>query len=653
MKESNKKRDYIMACIMAVIVGVSLNLKLTVFSIKQLEESAQLGEFPKLEGMHPWFRLVWDFKMSLDGYSIKELLVICLLAVMFYKVWQIEDLRARKCAVVPGLLFAFFEVFGRSFKETAGWEEVFGTTRNLLKAGFKFAGLFLLFHAVCILLLHGYNRVSLAAGENNGEKKWFTCNIKSFFVVFALILLMWLPYAAAVFPGMTNYDFFDELDTFYGNDTNSLRVVVPISDEVTLNNNNPVLQTMMAVTVMKIGNMLGSPYLGIALFCYLQMVVFALILSYSIYYMAKLRIRTGFRVLVLLFYGLLPWHANFALTTLKDTNFAFVMLLYLIFLSDCILHRDTFFAGKGKIIVFALLNLLLMLLRNNGVYVLLVVDVILLFAFRREWKKMLVPTVVPVFVYMVLILHVLYPALKISPGSKAEMYSVPFQQIARLVKEQGDHIAKEDREVIGKVLTKYDELAERYNPELADPVKSTYNKYTTSAEMSDFLKVWAKYLGKYPSLYVQATMCGCYGYFYPEAEHWLVYTQIEPPGLNYGVKSPEKLRTWRMELNQMSYIIKQIPGLGMLVSLGFYTWLLIFQIVYLVYRKEYRKILLWTPIIVLILTVLVGPANTMPRYVYPMVLSMPLLWGLSRCRIRPAVQKSTGEGENTEMEESI
>lgn len=653
MKEINKRKEYVIAIVLAVIAGISLNLKMTIFTIEQLEESARLEGLPKLEGMHPWFRLVWDFKMSLDGYSMKELLFVGLLVVLFYKTMQIKDLRARKCAIIPGLLFAFFEVFGRSFKETAGWSEVFATMRNLCKAGFKFAGLCLLFYALCILFLHYYSQFSLVSKEDTREKSWFTCNVKSIFVVFALILLMWLPYAIADFPGMTSYDFFDELNTFYGIDTNSLRVVVPISDEVTLNNNNPVLQTMLAVTAMKIGNMLGSSYIGIFLFCYIQMVVFALILSYSIYYMSKLRVRAGYRVLTLLFYGLLPWHANFALTTLKDTNFSFIMLLYLIFLGDCVLHQEEFFAKKGKLILFSGLNLLLMLLRNNGVYVLLVVDVVLLFAFRKQWKKMLIPTVVPVFVYMVLILHVLYPALKISPGSEAEMYSVPFQQIARLVKEQGDHIDKEDQEIIKKVLTKYDELPERYNPELADQVKSTYNKYTTSEEMSDFLKVWAKYLRKYPSLYVQATMCGCYGYFYPEAEHWLIYTRIEPPGLEYGVKSPERLRTWRLELHQMSYILKQIPGLGMLVSLGFYAWLLIIQIMYLIYRKENRKILLWSPIIVLMLTVFVGPANTMPRYVYPLILSMPLLWGLSGCPILPVSQKSTEDEkqEQAEIEE--
>ncbi len=640
MKEFRLTGKHVLAGALGLLAGIALNLQLTVFSVRQLEENAGITE-----GMHGWFRLIWDFKMSLSGYSVKELLLTCLLAFLFFKAMEITSLRIRKIAIVPGVLFAFFEVFGKSFKETAGWGEIFDTTRNLLKAGVKFVGLFLLFYALTVLFLRFMERVHVQREEETAERSWFIANARSFFVVMGLILVMWLPYAIADFPGLTNYDFFDMLDTFYGNDTNSLRVVVPISDEVTLNNNNPVLQTMMAVGAMKIGDVFGNPYIGIFLFCYLQMIIFAAVLSYSIYFMSRIRIKTVFRVITLLFYGLLPWHANFALTTLKDTNFAFVFLLYLIFLGEMVLYREEFFGKKSKLLIFAGLNLLLMLLRNNGIYVLLVVDVILLASFRRQWKKMLIPTLAPVFIYMVLITNVLYPILKISPGGKAEMYSVPFQQIARLVKEHGDAIEKEDEEVIRKVLTKYDEIPERYSPEIADPIKSTYNKYTTPEEMSEFLGVWAKYLVRYPAVYVQATMCGCYGYFYPEAEHWLVYTKIEPPGLEYGVESPENLSVWRQEMNQMSYILKQIPGLGMLVSIGFYCWLMIWQITNLIYRREKRKILLWLPIIILMLTVFVGPVNTMPRYVYPLILSMPFLWGLSGCKV-------TEETEGKEAEEA-
>ena len=45
-------------------------------------------------------------------------------------------------------------------------------------------------------------------------------------------------------------------------------------------------------------------------------------------------------------FGLIPVHANFAFTTLKDTNFAFTTLLYLLFLIDFVLDTEAFIAKK-------------------------------------------------------------------------------------------------------------------------------------------------------------------------------------------------------------------------------------------------------------------------------------------------------------------
>lgn len=613
---------YIKAFILALLSSVGLNLNMTIYSIEDL------AKYSLIEEMDGWFRLLWDIRLSSSGYSIEKLLILGFLTFLFVKTLDIVDKEISKNSILPAALFAFFEVFGKSFKETSSWNLVFANFRTMAKAGIKYVGLFILFYHLCKLFLV-VMRDYIFKKEEQKVIQWFTHNKKSIFVCFGLILIMWLPYAISNFPGLTNYDFFDMLDTFYGNNTNSIRVVVPISEDVTLNNNNPVLQTMMAVGFMKLGDILGSPYIGIFAFCYLQMILFAFVLSYSLYFMSRYGVSNKYRALILLFYGLNPWHANFALTTLKDTNFSFVMLLYVMFMIDLVVDCDLFLQNKKKLCIFTLINLLLMLLRNNGVYVLIVVNVILLIAFRKKWKRMVIPTVIPVFVYMVLITNVLYPALKISPGSKAEMYSVPLQQIARLAKEHPDAIQGKDLEIVKKVLPKYDEFAERYSPEISDPIKSTYNKYTTPEEMSDFLSVWAKYLKKYPAVYVQATTCNCYGYFYPEAEHWLVYTDIAKPGLNYGVESPEALSKLRKEWNQMAYILKFVPGLGMLMSVGFYTWIMIFALMWICYNKAYKMAIMWSPFLVLLLTVLIGPVNTMPRYVYPIILGTPMLFVMS------------------------
>ena len=59
--------------------------------------------------------------------------------------------------------------------------------------------------------------------------------------------------------------------------------------------------------------------------------------------------------------------------------------------------------------------------------------------------------------------HIIFPYLKITPGSTKEMLSVPFQQTARYIKEYSDEVTEKEKEVIDRVLN-YDTLSERYEP---------------------------------------------------------------------------------------------------------------------------------------------------------------------------------------------
>ena len=181
----------------------------------------------------------------------------------------------------------------------------------------------------------------------------------------------------------------------------------------------------------------------------------------------------------------------------------------------------------------------------------------------------------------------------------------------------------EDIEKISGILD-YSKLAKKYRPELSDPIKVTYKIHHTDEEFKAFLEVWAKYLFKYPGLYVQATMSNCYGYFYPEAQSWIVYTTIAPTGEPYGLTTLESLDTIRSEMTQIAYIFRNIPGLGLFESIGFYVWGLFCCMAALVRYKDKKKILMLLPMFVLLLTAIAGPANTMMRYVYPIVVSTPV-----------------------------
>lgn len=610
----NKKTHLLKYLIFGFLSTVSLNLSLQVVTNKAIEDEISM------KNPNALFRLLWDFKRSLSGYNIQALVVVIALTLLFYTISKYMT-KFVPCAAVTSAIFTFFQIFGSSFKYTASWDFVFGSTRNVIKSIVSATGYGILFYFLICGVLLFFKKFSFVR-EDSKVQSWFTDNRKSLFVVAGLILLMWLPYYIAAFPGLTNFDFFDMLNTFYGKNTNSLRIVIPIDPSVTLNNNNPVLQTLMAVGFIKLGNILGSPYIGLFLFIVIQAILFALILSYTIRFLAKKNINKTLRIILLLMFGLIPVHANFAFTTLKDTNFAFTTLLYLLFLIDFVLDTEAFIAKKSNLVKLALLTLVMMFLRNNGLYVVAITAVVFLIAYRKYFKKIAIAFILPILLFEITT-QVIYPALKISPGSSAEAYSIPFQQAARVLKEHGDDIPQEDKDKFKAVFFNKD-IENRYDPEISDPVKSRFDKNTTPEQLSDFFSVWLKYLGKYPDVYVQATMNNCYGYFYPEAEKWLVYPDIAETGKPYGLESPKSLSRVRIQMGNLCYVFRRLPGLGMLESIGFYAWGIILVITAFVYFRDKKKILMLTPILVLLLTCIASPANTLIRYIYPAVLSAPV-----------------------------
>ncbi|MCR5628391.1 DUF6020 family protein [Eubacterium sp.] len=603
----------------------------------------------KVEKPGPIFRLLWDFKRSLNGYNTNTIVIFLALAMIFYYILEKQS-KILPVAVVTSGVLTFFQVFGMAFKADNSWNPIFGGARAFVKAIVLTIGYGILYYYIIIALFILFENFSFVKKDVK-VTSWFTNNKKSLFVVALLIMLMWLPYYASAFPGLTNYDFFDMLNTYYGKDTNSLRVVIPIDPSVTLNNNNPVIQTLWAVFVMKVGNKLGSPYIGLFIFILLQFIMFALVLSYVIKWLAAKNINKKLRIALLLIYGLVPIHNNFALTTLKDTNFSAAMVIYLLCIIDMALDIKAFTAKKFNLVKVCLSAIIMVFLRNNGFYVILLSAIILLIAYRKYYKKILIPFLVPILLYEV-VTNAVYPALKISPGGEAEAYSIPLQQVARLVVEHEDALTEEDKDVI-RCIINYDQIKERYKPEISDPIKSTFKVRHTKKEFSDFMALWAKYLVKYPDIYVQATMNNTYGYFFPEGANWLTYVEITPPGEPYGLVNIEKTKTFREESTQLAYLYRNIPVIGMLESIGFNTWLIIFSIAILVYNKKKKMIFMMLPTMLLILTAIAGPVNTMMRYAYPAVLTAPVYFMMTGYVIWAAKNKKEDLTEEKVLDENI
>ncbi len=255
--------------------------------------------------------------------------------------------------------------------------------------------------------------------------------------------------------------------------------------------------------------------------------------------------------------------------------------------------------------------------------------------------------------------NVFMPEHGISPGSRREVLSIPFQMTARFVqKHDGAHsgvkngtddglVTKEEREVIDRVLN-YSTLGKRYDPNKSDDVKSGFNEYASKANLDAYFEVWVEMFWKDPECYVSALVNNYYGYFYPSEQDVWTYSpatsrrimarksnQVKPFDFApFG--SPVNSFCGQL-VNVYRVAIQRIPLLSLTMSSATYVWLMALSSIYLLRGRQWRALALWVTFWSILAVCLIGPCNgaTYMRYIYPVVLIAPFVAAVTLTWPRP------------------
>lgn len=224
--------------------------------------------------------------------------------------------------------------------------------------------------------------------------------------------------------------------------------------------------------------------------------------------------------------------------------------------------------------------------------------------------------------------RVLPTRLEIVQGSTRELLSIPFQQTARCFRDYEEDITSEEFETINRVLDA-ERLKDLYTPETSDPVKGTYKKDTTSEELQGYFKVWGKMFLKYPITYIEATLQGSYGYWYPFRN--FRGKQTGYISINYNAMTggfdPHYLFSYevRNKIGEYIYAWKYIPILSLFMNTGSYTWLLFLAAGYVLYQNRYRDLAVYIAPFMNVLVCIASPVNGEIRYALPLMAVTPLL----------------------------
>ena len=552
-----------------------------------------------------------------------------LLIYFIYKFYQKSTIIPKKKSLkVLSLILAFFMIFGNSFMCVGSTALIFKNIGYFLLSLIMYIGYYYLFLVLISYLFRFLDKNNFS--EENKEKKdnKFVAAFKKHPFLFSLcfIVICWLPYIISYYPIILSPDPSFQIRQFFGIRTKYADYAILLDENVVMTNHHPVTHTMLLGGCLKLGTMIGNDNLGLFFYSIIQISVLASVLAFSIYYMQKMGLKTKYLIGVLLIYALVPMFPLYAMSGVKDVLFGAFIFLYFIFLHNLVKTKCEGYKWWNYLLIIILL-ILICLFRNNGIHVLILSLPFTLIIARKKWKQLLT-VMVCVFGFYGVFDKVILPYYKITPGSIREVLSVPFQQTARLAKYHGDEFTEEEIATIDKILG-YDDLAERYDSELADPVKNEFNKYATDEDLKEYFKVWFNGLIKHPGTYIEATMNNVYGFFYSEKTKWYVYynfdNRITENGFDYHYNS---LETSRNILSEYAVAFPYIPGIGLISNIGFNVWIIFTLFAYAIYKKLYKNILLLAPALILILVCVVGPANTYFRYALPFIFAMPFIIGV-------------------------
>lgn len=431
-----------------------------------------------------------------------------------------------------------------------------------------------------------------------------------------LILLLWIPHIIIFYPGGAGWDAINQVNQYSGS--------------VPLTNHHPVFSTYLMGIIIGVGQKILDDNFGMFLYNILQSILAATTFSYGINILRKTGVNLKLRFLITIFYGLLPLFPGFFYTLLKDSMYAVFTTLFVFLLIDYFIDKEAFIQSKYKEYILMSSILLMCLLRKNGLYVAAITAVIM--QLKEKYRKnIFVWFIMPLLIFITFN-YGITKILMIPDGSLAESMSIPFQQTARYVRDYENEITEEERRAIDAILD-FESIGNNYNPDLSDPVKSTYKEEAGKEEWLNYLSIWLKDFFKHPRSYVDATFANTYGYYYPLSKlmgEKGFYYIADIENINnqydffYSNKAAENIRN---AINRMIEAIDNVPIIGLLYEPGIYTWA-VFCILFIQIRRKTLTIKIYVPILVSILVCIASPVNAYLRYFLPIIALVPILIGL-------------------------
>lgn len=566
---------------------------------------------------------------TISNNIFENIIIVVLIVILFYYVnTKIKKRYSKKQCLVFGI-FAFVcatSLFvGKFFDEYNSTSEFSGTIQ-IIKIIMILIGYTIFFYKLVYLGMAIIEKV----GTINSDHEGVFALPKTARGMMLVLIIGWIPTIWAYYPSIFMGDTEDILYMAFNYKTSLAETVTLLYPDSFITNHHPIIYTYFLGGVIRCVRYLGgTDNLGAFVCAMIQCLITARVISGSCLYCARELNKNFFAKFILIFAVLCPYIPKYTIMLSKDTIFADAIVYYSIKLHSILKNKK-----MNTMVQLLLSAIVITLFRKNGIYIVIISFVFLLFIYKTDWKKW------GLCIGIIILIQVSWnnltlPICGVSQGSIREALSIPFQQTARYVKTYGDEVTIEEREAIDKVLV-YDMLDDVYNPNLSDPVKATYRKDATSNSLKEYFIVWGKMFIKHPVTYIVASLNNYYGYFYPVVNnlHKIYDTSVGSMSnanrdsyFNFS-NIYKRSHTWGRDLIAFYDMLwMKIPILNLFTTSAFYVWLVLWGLMHSIVKRDRKEFMFMIVYVLLILTALAGPCNAInyERYIYSCILAAPII----------------------------
>ena len=521
-----------------------------------------------------------------------------------------DTLSAGKTPAILSLFFSFCLLIGHSYYETDSWVYCFGSPLNLLKFALAMMGYTLFFHGLISLLCDYFRSRNFTSSREH-----FLTN-HAFSKAFLIILASWSPFLLLSFPGNLCWDAVGQIEQVIGSGGYSTH--------------HPLFHTLLMGGLTQLGQTLFHSYeAGLYTYVLIQAAGLAAALAATIAVLSKRKARYSLLLCLLLIYCLTPVYSNMASTAVKDVPYSAAVVGYVICLA-LLLETPEKISDTKFVLCLCLLQFCVIMFRNNGLYVILLSGVCVFFYLFKKYDlrcriRCLLCTFAGSILAAELILAVLTQVLNPAPGSTGEMLSLPFQQTARYLQLYKEEISPQEREAIETVLGDVNNVAASYDPDSADLVKASFNKNASLSDITAYIGAWFKGLCKHPASYVEAFFAHVYGWFDPAVSNSIRYET------DYDLIPQEGLIPGAFKILIFYYrFAGRFVPLAIFENIGAAVWALFFLTFYQKRAGKGSVAMSTLPLWVSLLICMASPCfYNHPRYAFPILFSMPFLYGFT------------------------